>query len=75
MNGILKSVVGFFIGENSHKREIGVAVIAILTLLFHLDYITPDQYESMMGLAILWTGAAWNARINKIKKAFIDAKK
>ena len=75
MNSILKSVVGLFIGASSHKREMGVAMIAILTILFQVDYLTPDQYESLMGLAILWTGWAQNARIKRIQKAFIDAKK
>ncbi len=64
-----------FIGASSRKREIGVGIIAILTIMFQVDWITPDQYESMMGLAILWTGWAQNARIKKVQKAFIDAKK
>ncbi len=75
MNMFLKSAVGFFIGENSHKREIGVALIALFTLLFQMDYLTIEQYESVMGLCIIWTGWAQNARIKKVQQAFINAKK
>ncbi len=70
-----KMVIGFFIGENSHKREIGVAIIAILSILFQIDYLTIAQYESAMGLALVWTGWAQNLRVRKLTKAMIDAKK
>ncbi len=75
MRAIFQSAAGLFIGASSRKRELGVAMIAVLTILFQVNYLTPDQYESLMGLAILWTGWAQNARIKKVQKAFIDAKK
>ena len=75
MNGLIKSAIGLFIGENSHKREIGVAFIALFTLLFYLNLLTIEQYESVMGLCIIWTGWAQNARIKKVQQAFINAKK
>ena len=74
MNTAIKAFTGFFVGENSHKREIGVFLMAAFTILFQIGYLTPDQYEAVMGIVITLTGIAWNARINKIKKAFLDAK-
>jgi len=72
---IVQNVVGFFIGENSHKREIGVGMIALLSVLFQIDYITIAQYESALGFALIWTGWAQNSRMKKLAKAMIDAKK
>ena len=75
MNMFLKSAVGFFIGENSHKREIGVALAALFTVLFYINLLTVEQYESLMGLCVVWTGWAMNLRFKKIQRAFINAKK
>ena len=71
---IVQNVIGFFIGENSHKREIGVAMIAIFSILFQIDYFTVDQYEALMGFALVWTGWAQNLRVKKLQKAMIAAK-
>lgn len=75
MNTAIKAAVGFFIGENSHKREIGVFLMAAFTILFQLDYLTSDQYEAVMGVVITFTGIAWNLRIKKIQEAFLAAKR
>ena len=70
---ILKTLTGFFVGENSHKREIGVAFAILLTFAFQFGMLTADQYEALMGFVIVFMGLAYNARITKLKKAFLDA--
>ncbi|MCK4577620.1 MAG: hypothetical protein KAU50_02445 [Candidatus Marinimicrobia bacterium] len=70
-----KMIVGWFIGENSKKRQIGVAVAFLLSFLYFTDVITLEIYEATMPFVIMWVGAAFSARLSKIAKAVVEAKR
>lgn len=72
---MIKSITGFFVGENSKKRQMGIIVALILSGLFWQGIITQDLFEALMPFVILWTGAAFSAKLTKLQKAMIDAKK
>ena len=72
---MLKSITGFFVGENSKKRQLGIIVALILSGLYWQDVITLALYEAAMPLVIIWIGAAFSAKLTKLQKAMIDAKK
>ncbi len=72
---MFKSLVGFFVGENSRKRQMGLAVAFVLSFLYWQDIITLEFFEAVMPFVVLWTGAAFSARLTKLQTAIVDAKK
>jgi hypothetical protein len=72
---MLKSVVGYFVGEDSKKRQMGLGVAFALSGAFFMDYISLEMYEACMPFVVLWTGAAFSAKISKLSSAVKDAKK
>jgi|TARA_Y100000296_G_scaffold7505_1_gene8933 hypothetical protein len=73
--GFLKSVTGYFVGESSKKRQMGLSVAIGLSCAYYLDFITLALYEAIMPFVILWTGAAFSAKLSKLQGAIKDAKK
>jgi|TARA_R100001530_G_scaffold59945_1_gene43344 hypothetical protein len=72
---ILKSVAGYFVGEDSKKRQMGLGAAFVLSGAYFLDYISLGMYEACMPFVMLWTGAAFSAKISKLSNAVKDAKK
>ncbi len=64
-----KILSGFLVGENSHKREIGLVAFAVLQIALFLDWITPELYDAMFPLIAMWTGVAYSAKLSKVHKA------
>ena len=71
----IKSIVGYFVGESSRKRQMGLVAAFLLSLLYWQGVITLELYEATMPFVILWTGAAFSAKLSKLQKAVVDAKK
>jgi len=72
---MVKSIVGLFVGQNSKKRQIGIGLALLLSVVFYTGYIDVEIYKSLMGFVVIWTGAAFSAKITKLQKAIINAKK
>ena len=72
---MINAVVGLFVGENSKKRQIGIGGALVLSMVFYTGYIDVELYKSLMGLVVVWTGAAFSAKLTKLQKAMISAKK
>ncbi len=72
---MLKSIVGLFVGENSKKRQIGIGLALVISIVFYTGYIEIELYKALMGFVVIWTGAAFSAKITKLQKAIIEVKK
>ena len=70
----LNSISGFFVGENSKKRQTGLFVALGLSFAYYFDVITLGVYEAVMPFVILWTGAAFSAKLTKLQGAIKGAK-
>lgn len=73
--GFLKSISGFVVGEDSKKRQMGLGVALALSGAYYMDFIPLSLYEAMMPFVILWTGAAFSAKLSKLQGAIKEAKK
>jgi len=73
--GFLKSISGYLVGEDSKKRQMGISVAIALSCAYYLDFIPLSLYEAMMPFVILWTGAAFSAKLSKLQGAIKEAKK
>jgi|TARA_Y100000310_G_scaffold139439_1_gene138745 hypothetical protein len=73
--GFLKSISGYLVGEDSKKRQMGISVAIGLSCAYYLDFIPLSLYEAMMPFVILWTGAAFSAKLSKLQGAIKEAKK
>ena len=71
----LNSITGFFVGENSKKRQMGLSVALGLSFAYYFDVITLDLYEAIMPFVVLWTGAAFSSKLSKLQTAIKGAKK
>ena len=71
---VFKMISGYFIGEDSRKRQMGLVVAFVLSFLYWQGIITLDLYEATMPFVILWTGAAFSARLSKLQKAIVSSK-
>jgi hypothetical protein len=72
---LINNVVGLFVGENSKKRQMGIMAALACSALYYVDVLTVSLYESLMGLIVLWVGAAYSAKLTKLGKAIKDIKK
>ena len=70
MLGAFKMVTGFFIGENSKKRIMGIVAFILLTIAMQLSYITTDLYLLAIPLLSAFSGIANNAKFAKMGKEF-----
>ncbi len=71
----IKSIVGYFVGESSKKRQMGLAMAFLFSFLYWQDVITLELFEAIMPFVVVWTGAAFSARLTKLQKAVVKAKK
>ena len=65
----LNSITGFFVGEDSKKRQMGLAAGLGCSMAYMLDYISLDMYEALMPFVIIWCGTAFSARLSKLQNA------
>lgn len=72
---MFKAITSYLVGASSKKRQMGLIVAFVLSLLYWQGVITLDLYEATMPFVILWTGAAFSARLSKLQKAVVGAKK
>ena len=72
---MVKNLVGLFVGQNSRKRQIGILIAVALSFAYYLNYLDVEIYKALMGLDVLFIGAAFSAKLTKLQKAMIDAKK
>jgi len=73
--GFLKSISGYLVGEDSKKRQMGLGAALALSGAYYLDFISLSLYEVLMPFVILWTGAAFSAKLTKLQGAIKEAKK
>jgi len=71
---VINSISSLLIGESSKKRQIGIGLAIVLSLLYVFNLITLEIYEALMPFVLLWTGAAFSARLSKLSKAIKNAK-
>ncbi|KKK79733.1 hypothetical protein LCGC14_2830560 [marine sediment metagenome] len=71
----IKSIVGYFVGESSKKRQMGLIAAFLFSFLYWQDVITLELFEAIMPFVVVWTGAAFSARLTKLQKAVVKAKK
>ena len=74
-NKTIEKVTGLFIGENSKKRNIGFAGFAVSAILFQMDYIDAELFDTLMLVCAGWTGIAFSSKLSKLGDALKDTKK
>lgn len=74
-NKTLENVTGLFVGENSKKRNIGFAGFAVSVILFQMDYIDADLFDTLILVCAGWTGVAFSNKLSKLGDALKDTKK
>jgi len=72
---MLNNIVGLFIGPSSKKRQIGIGIALVLSALYYLSVIDIELFKALMGLDGIFIGVAFSAKLSKLQKAMIDAKK
>ncbi len=72
---VFDRIASCFVGEDSHKRTMGFVYMIITSVVYLLtDYMDADLYKNLMGFGVLWTGAAFSAKISKLTKSVQDMK-
>ena len=74
-NKTVENLTGLFVGENSKKRNIGFAGFAVSALLFQMDYIDVELFDTLMLVCAGWTGIAFSNKLSKLGDAMKDVKK
>ena len=74
-NKMVSNVTGLFVGENSKKRNIGFAGFGISVILFQMDYIDVELFDTLILVCAGWTGIAFSNKLSKLGDALKDAKK
>ena len=70
----VKMITGYFVGESSKKRLMGLIVGFVLSLLFWQDVVTLELFECIMSFVLLWTVAAFSAKLTNLQQAVINSK-
>jgi len=65
----LNSIAGYFVGEDSKKRQIGLGAGLVCSMAYMMDYISLGVYEALMPFVIIWCGAAFSAKLSKLQSA------
>jgi hypothetical protein len=65
----LNSIAGYFVGEDSKKRQMGLGAGLVCSAAYMMDYISLDMYEALMPFVIIWCGAAFSAKLSKLQNA------
>jgi len=71
---IAENVTGLFVGENSKKRNIGFAGFGLSAILFQMDYIDAELFDTLMLVCAGWTGIAFSSKLTKLGTAIKDTK-
>ena len=74
-NKTVENLTGLFVGENSKKRNIGFAGFAVSALLFQIDYIDVELFDTLMLVCAGWTGIAFSNKLSKLGDAMKEVKK
>ena len=72
---IVENVTGLVVGENSKKRNIGFAGFAISVILFQMDYIDVQLFDTLILVCAGWTGIAFSNKLTKLGNSLKDTKK
>lgn len=72
---MLKNITGFFIGENSKKRQMGIGAFVLMSLLYLLGALDVEVYKVAITVIGLWTGVAFSAKMSKISNKVVEIKK
>lgn len=72
---MIKNVVGFFIGENSKKRQMGIGAFTLASLLYLFGVLDIELYKVFVTVIGLWTGIAFSAKMSKISGKVVEIKK
>jgi hypothetical protein len=72
---MIKNIVGLFVGQDSKKRQMGFGMGIALSVMYFTDIINLELYEAIMPFVLLWTGAAFSAKLTKLSNAVKSAKK
>ena len=71
----VENITGLFVGENSKKRNIGFAGFGISVVLFQMDYINAELFDTLILVCAGWTGIAFSNKLSKLGNSLKDAKK
>lgn len=72
---VFDRVLSLFVGENSHKRTMGLTYLLIISFVYlTTGYIDEGLYKNLMGFGVLWLGGAYSAKITKLAKAMQNMK-
>ena len=71
---LVDNIVGLFIGENSKKRQIGLAIAGALMALHLFGVLDAEQFKLFMQLDGLFLGLAFSARMTKMTNQTIALK-
>ena len=74
-NKTVENLTGLFVGENSKKRNIGFAGFAVTVILFQMDYIDAQLFDTLILVCAGWTGVAFSSKLTKLGDAMKDTKK
>ena len=74
-NKTVENLTGLFVGENSKKRNIGFAGFAVTVILFQMDYIDAQLFDTLILVCAVWTGVAFSSKLTKLGDAMKDTKK
>ena len=74
-NKTVENLTGLFVGENSKKRNIAFAGFAVSALLFQMDYIDVELFDTLMLVCAGWTGIAFSNKLSKLGDAMKEVKK
>ena len=72
---IVENITGLVVGENSKKRNIGFAGFGISVILFQMDYIDADLFDTLILVCAGWTGIAFSNKLTKLGKSLKETKK
>ncbi len=72
---IVENVAGLVVGENSKKRNIGFAGFAVTFILFQMDYINVQLFDTLILVCAGWTGMAFSNKLTKLGDALKESKK
>ena len=71
---IAENITGLFVGENSKKRNIGFAGFGLSAILFQMDYIDANLFDTLMLVCAGWTGIAFSSKLTKLGDALKETK-
>ena len=73
--GLVNNLVGLFVGQSSKKRQIGLGIALGLSVFYYANIIDVELFKALMGLDVIFVGAAFSAKWTKLQKAVVNAKK